>query len=304
MHGYNNLGQGGNAHDLTDVIAEYGVVPEEVYRGLNYGTDTHVHGEIDEILINYAKAIVANPNKTLTPVWLEGVEAILDIYFGKRPETFTYQGKEYTPISFAKELGIDATNYVSITSFSHHPFYTAFPLEIPDNWAWKPSINVPLEEFDVILDECINNGYTVSWGSDVSGDGFVYNKGFAVLPETNIDAIDNLEKARWVDLTPGEAAARILKFDEVVPEIKVTQESRQIKFDNYTTTDDHGMQIYGIAKDQNGKKFYKVKNSWGTNHIMQGCFYASQPFFLEKTTNFLVNKNALSSKTKKKLGIE
>lgn len=304
MHGNSNLGQGGNAHDLPDVVAEYGLVPEEVYPGLNYGTSAHVHGELDAALIAYANAIVKNPNRTLTTAWVDGANGILDAYFGKRPEKFTYQGKEYTPKSFAAELGINSSDYVSITSFTHHPFYTAFAVEIPDNWAWGKSYNLPLNEFEQVLDDAVNNGYTVSWGADVSEKGFAYNKGFAVLPETNIDAIDNLEKARWVELTPEERSAQMFKFEQAVPEIKVTQDLRQKWFDNYETTDDHGMQIYGIVKDGAGNKFYAVKNSWGTDHINKGCFYVSTPFVLGKTINFMVNKNALSADMKAKLGIK
>ncbi len=303
-HGKGNLSQGGNAHDVTDVIAEYGIVPEEIYEGLNYGTTIHAHSELEGAIVGYVNAIVANRNKELSTAWIAGLNGILDAYFGKAPEKFTYQGKEYTPMSFAAAMGVDPKNYISITSFTHHPYKTAFPLEIPDNWAWKPSYNVPFDEFEPVLDEIINSGYTIYWGSDVSEKGYAYTKGFAVFPETDIEAIDDMEKSRWVELTPEELSAQILKLDAAVPEKKVTAEMRQMWFDNYTTTDDHGMQIYGIAKDQNGNKFYKVKNSWGTGNLYKGHFYTSVPFILGKTTNYFVNKNALSSATRKRLGIE
>ena len=304
LHGNGTLSAGGNAHDLPMVIAEYGLVPEEAYTGLNYSTDSHVHGEIDAILVAYANAIVKNPNKTLSPAWIKGVEAILDTYFGVRPDKFTYQGKEYTPKSFAAAMGVSADDYVTITSFTHQPFYRTFAIEIPDNWAWGHSYNIPLDEFKTALTECVENGYTLSWASDVSEKGFAYSKGFAVLPETNIKAMDNLEQDRWVNVSDADRAARMLEFTEVVPEIDVTPELRQKWYDDYNTTDDHGMQIYGIAKDKAGNKFYKVKNSWGDTHIYKGHFYASEPFVLGKTMNFMVNKKALNNDLKNKLNIK
>ena len=304
LHGKGNLSAGGNAHDLPIVMAEYGIVPEEAYKGLSYGTDSHVHGELDAVLLGYANAVIKNSNKTLTSSWIKGAEALLDAYFGVRPEKFTYQGKEYTPKSFASAMGLSADDYVTLTSFTHQPFYKSFAIEIPDNWAWGHSYNIPLNEFKAALTECVESGYTLSWASDVSEKGFAYSKGFAVLPETDIKAMGDREQDRWVDLSDADRAAKIMKFEEAVPEINVTPEVRQKWYDNYSTTDDHGMQIYGIAQDQDGNKFYKVKNSWGDNQIYKGHFYASEPFVLGKTMNFMVNKNALSKELKSKLNIK
>lgn len=290
MHGGSGLSQGGATHDVFNVIDKWGIVPEEVYAGLNYGTDAHVHGELDAAIKGYMDGIVKNLNRTISTSWLDGLNGILDAYLGAVPETFEYQGKTYTPKSFAAELGIKGSDYQSYTSYTHHPFGTEFAIEVPDNWDWGLSMNVPLDEMIEIIDKAIEDGGTVLWASDVSEPGFQYNKGFCVLAELNIDNIADSEKAKWSDLTEVEMQRELLKFTGPVKEEVVTQESRQKEYDNYQTTDDHGMVITGIAKDQNGNKFYRVKNSWNTENIYDGYFYVSEPFVRAKTMNIVVKK--------------
>lgn len=291
MHGNSNLSEGGATHDNFDVIDEYGIVPQEVYQGLNYGTDKNVHGEIVSTIKGYMDAIIKNPNRTLSTAWIAGLNGILDAYFGVRPEKFTYNGKEYTPKSFAEQMGIKKSDYISITSFSHHPLHSWFAVEVPDNTSWGLSYNVTLDEMMKIIDNAIEKGETVLWASDVSEKGFQYNKGFAVLPATKIEDLQDSEKAKWSALTDKEKSNS--SFQEIAPEINITPELRQEWFDNYQTTDDHGMQIVGTAKDSKGNKYYKVKNSWSASGIYDGYFYASEAFVKGKTTNIMVYAKTL-----------
>lgn len=303
LHGALNFAQGGSAEDVIYVLRNYGAVPESAYPGLNYGEKKHAHYEMANALTAYLKAINANPNKKLSTAWKKGFTGILDAYLGELPEKFTYEGKEYTPKTFAAEIGLNPDDYISYTSFTHHPFYEEFVLEIPDNWQWSTSMNIPFEDLEKIVDNAIENDYSVAWGADVSEGGFKYAKGFAVLPaEIDENALEGTELSKWVTLSDADRAKK--RFDINGPaglkEKTVTQESRQTAFDNRETTDDHGMVIVGIAKDQAGNKYYKVKNSWDNNQIYGGYFYVSMPFFLEKTMNIMVNKGAVPEDIAKK----
>lgn len=304
MHGNINFGGGGAFHDVFNVIRDYGIVPEEAYKGLNYGEDNHVHGELDAVLKAYLDAVKENENKKLSTAWLNGFIGILDAYLGAEPEEFTYNGKKYTPKSYASELGFNPDDYINITSYTHHPFYQPFILEIPDNWAWGLAYNVPLEEMMEIMDNAINNGYSVCWGADVSEKGFKWSKGIAVVPAEDRPDLDGLERDKWEKLSAKEKENLLYTLDNPVPEKEITQELRQLSFDNYQTTDDHGMLICGIATDQNGTKYYYVKNSWNTANIYDGYFYASESFVKYKTMNIVVHKDALPKNTKKNLGIK
>lgn len=302
MHGTVEFSGGGATHDVFDVIKEYGIVPEEVYTGLNYGSDLHRHGELDAVLKGYMDAVLKQ--RALSTAWMEGVNGILDAYLGKAPGKFTYKGREYTPKSFAASLGLDMDDYVTFTSYTHHPFYTEFVLEIPDNWAWGLSWNVPMEDMMEIIDYSLDKGYTVNWGSDVSETGFQYRRGFAIVPTLKPEDMSGSEREKWDGM---DAAARrniAQSTTEPLTEMKITQEMRQKAFDNWETTDDHGMLITGTAKDQNGNKFYLVKNSWDTNQVYDGYFYASVPFVQYKTMNITVHKDAIPKNLRKKMNIK
>lgn len=302
LYGETNFAAGGSAMDVPYVWERYGAVPEEIYSGLQYGEAKHVHGELDAALSAFLKAVVSKPNKKLTTAWRKGVKGILDAYLGEVPETFTYKGKQYTPKSYAESLGLNMDDYVPLTSFTHHPFYTQFAVEVPDNWLWAQYWNVPVDELKAIVDNAIDKGYTVIWAADVSEGGFKWKDGVALMPKGKEEGdMNDTELSRWVKLSDKERENNKYDFKGPVEEITVTQELRQEMFDNQETTDDHGMEIVGIAKDQNGNRYYKVKNSWDTNQIYDGFFYVSEPYFLAKTVDILVNRKAIPDVIAKKL---
>jgi bleomycin hydrolase len=305
VHGHLNFAGGGAFHDVTNMIKKYGIVPEEVYTGLNYGEDKHVHGEMDNVLKKHVDAVVENKNRKLSTVWNQPIEATLNAYLGEIPQSFEYDGVKYTPQSFAADyVGLNMDDYVEISSYTHHPFYSKFIIEIPDNWMWGEVYNVPIDELEEIIDYSLENGYTVAWAADVSEKGFATsNKGVAVVPEAKVEDMTDAEITRWESLSEKEKQKELYKLDEPVSEKEITQEMRQVAFDNYTTTDDHGMHIIGTAKDQKGDIFYRVKNSWGEYNDFDGYFYASKPYVRYKTMSIMVHKDAIPQNIKEKLGL-
>lgn len=287
MHGSSNFAGGGEYGDLITGAIEVGLVPDAEYPGLNYGETKHNHNEMDGVLKGYMDALIKNPK--LTTAWLPGINGILDAYLGKNPSNFTVDSKSFTPASFTKELGLNPNDYLCLTSFSHHPFYKECVLELPDNWAAGLFHNVPLEDMMTIIDNSLQKGYTVAWASDVSDKGFSMKEGVAIVPEKN-----------WNEMTTEEAAKA---FSGPLTEKVITQELRQKEFDNYSTTDDHGMHIVGIATDQAGNTFYKVKNSWGITGKYDGFIYVSKAFIALRTTNIMVNRNAVPVAIAKKMGV-
>ena len=296
LHGVLNFAVGGASSDVTNMAKKYGIVPLEVYQGLNYGEPSHVFGEIDAVLKAYVQAVVENNNKRLSTAWKRGFDAILDTYLGPEPEKFEYQGKEYTPQTFAKEVvGLNMDDYVNLTSFTHHPFYTEFAIEVEDNWSWDKAYNLPLEE--------LMHGYTFVWGADVSEKGFATkDAGVAVIPATDTKEMSGAEIAKWEKLPKGQQMMDAFKQGPA-PEKTITQEMRQEEFDRYLTTDDHGMHIIGKAKDQNGTPYFIVKNSWNKYNKFGGYFYTSYPYMALKTMDIMVHKNAIPKAIRKKLGI-
>ena len=285
LHGDIEFAQGGSFYDVVYCWKNYGMVPQEVMPGIMYKSDRINHTELTAVAKAYVDALAEGNLKKLSDVWQKGFSGIYDAYIGECPEKFTYNGKEYTPQSYAESLGLNMDDYVSLTSYTHHPFYEQFVIEIQDNWRWGLSYNLPLDEFMAVMHNAIKTGYTFAWGADVSETGFLRSKpAVCVIPSEE-------DKENKILREPGE-------------EMTITQEMRQEAYDNWETTDDHGMQIFGIAKDQNGKEYFMVKNSWNTTAGNNGIWYASDAYVAYKTMNILVHKDALPKDIKKKLGIK
>lgn len=290
LHGNSNIGSGGQAHDLINVIRNYGMVPESVYPGLTIGEEKHNHGEMDAVQRAMLKAVVSNRGGKVTPVWFDAYKATLDVYLGQVPEKFDYNGKTYTPHSFAQSLGINPDDYIEITSFSHHPFYEKFTLLIPDNWTYDDYYNVPVDDLITIMKHALNSGYTVCWDGDVSEKEFTFKKGVATIPLKNWDDKDEKEKE--------------LTNKKPEPEVNVTQQMRQESYDNYTSTDDHLMHITGIVHDQNGTQYFITKNSWDDDSNDFGGFLEmSEQYVRLKTIAIMIHKDALPEEIKKKLNL-
>ena len=302
MYGKLNFAQGGSIMDNVYVWRKYGMVPEEVYTGLNYGEDNHVHGELEAAAQGVVNAVVKNPNKKISTAWKNALAGVLDAYLGSLPETFVYEGKTYTPQSFAASLGLNMDDYVPVTSWTHHEFYKPCMVEVPDNWLCANSYNVPLADFEAIVDLSIEKGHAVSWAADVSERGFNWKNGFALIPaEVDESTLEGTELSRWVKLSEKERQNKRFEIKGPVKEITVTQELRQEMFDSQETTDDHGMVIVGTATDQEGNKYYKVQNSWTDKQVYGGFFYVSRAYFLAKTLNILVHKSAIPADVAKKM---
>ncbi|MBQ6652870.1 MAG: aminopeptidase [Prevotella sp.] len=304
-HGDCQFAQGGSAEDVLATLKTHGICPEDAmpFPGSLYGDSLNNFNEFFSLLEPYVAAVAKNKAKKISNQWKVGLQGILDAYLGKCPETFTYEGKTYTPKSFAASLGLNFDDYVSITSYTHHPFYTAFAVEVQDNWRFPLSYNLPMDEMMQVIDNAVMNGYTVAWGGDVSEEGFT-RKGLAYAIDTKAtESLAGSDMARWLKLSADKKRNLIDSLGCTVPEVIPTQEMRQERFDNWELTDDHGMLIYGIAKDQNGKEYYMVKNSWGETGDYKGIWYMTKTFIAANTMDYLVNKNAIPKTIRKKLGI-
>src|SRR5574344_2869808 len=301
MHGDNSFTPGGSFYDVIYCLKNYGIMPQSAMPGIMYGDTLPVHNELDAVAGAYVNAIAKGHLKKLTPIWKKGLSAIYDTYLGICPDSFNYNNTTYTALSFATMLGLNMNDYISITSFTHHPFYAQFAIEIQDNWRLAESYNVPIDELIAIIDNAVNKGYTIAWGADVSETGFT-RQGIGVMPDADKGAeLTGSDMARWTGLSKEDKKKELT--EKPLPEMEITQEMRQESFDNWETTDDHGMLIYGIAKDQNGKEYYMVKNSWGEAGEYKGIWYMTKNFIAANTMDFMVNKNAIPKDIRKKLGI-
>ncbi|MHB1276831.1 MAG: C1 family peptidase [Bacteroidia bacterium] len=291
MQGNGTFAAGGAFHDALYVMKNIGMMPQSAYPGKWVDSENHIHWEMDKVLKSIVDAVISNPNGVVSPVWKLAFNGAVDAYLGEIPENFVVDGKTYTPKSYQESLGINPNDYVVVTSFSHHPFYSQFVLEVPDNWAAQSCYNVPLNEFRDILTNSIDKGYTIAWGADVSEKGFNWKNGVAIVPEKGYSAYG---KEEYDSLS-----------NHALPQMVITQENRQLAFDNYETQDDHGMHITGMVRDQKGTIYYKVKNSWGLKgNDCDGYLYASEAYVLYKTTNIMVHKDAIPAGIAQKLGLK
>ena len=307
LHGDCQFAQGGSAYDPLFAIQHYGICPEDAMprTGSLYGDTLFNFNEFFNVLSPYVAAVAKSNASKLSPAWKNGLQGILDSYLGKCPESFKYEGKTYTPKSFAAAIGLDSVacnEYVSFTSYTHHPFWTTFAVEVQDNWRNPLSWNVPIEDLGRIIDNAIMNGYTVAWGGDVSEEGFTRD-GLAYMYDTKkLESLEGSDMARWLKLTNTQKKSLIDSLGVNVPELTPTQKQRQERYDNWELTDDHGMLIYGIAKDQNGKEYYMVKNSWGETGKYKGTWYMTKNYIIANTMDYMVNKNAVPKDIRKKCG--
>jgi bleomycin hydrolase len=279
FHGTCNFAEGGAQHDVTNSIKKYGIVPRDIYPGLNYGETAHKHGELVNTLTGIVQTVVKNPNGKVSPVWLKGVSGVLDAYLGEKPVSFSYNGKMFTPKEFTKELGIIADDYVEFSSYTHHPFYEKFVLEVPDNWAQQAMYNVPIDELMEIIDYSLNQGISIAWGADISNLGFADGFGRIMTEGTDVKNPEAAEK-------------------------QVSQADRQYMFDSWQLTDDHGMHLTGIAQDQFGNKYYLEKNSWGEGGKYKGYSYVSVPFMRMRTMSIMLHKDGVPAHIAKKIGLK
>lgn len=303
LHGDCQFSQGGSAYDVFYVLKNYGICPEDAMPlpGTLYGDSLNNFNEFFGQLEPYVAGVAKSDSKKLSSQWKVGLQGILDAYLGECPDNFTYEGKSYTPKTFAASLGLDWNNYVSITSYSHHPYYSQFAVEVQDNWRNPLSWNLPMEDMARIIDNAVMNGYTVAWGGDVSEEGFTRN-GLAYFYDTKqMESLTGSDMAHWLKLSASKRTDIIDSLGCTAPELEPTPEQRQERYDNWQLTDDHGMLIYGIAKDQNGKEYYMVKNSWGETGEYKGIWYMTKNFIIANTMDYMVNVNAIPKDIVKKM---
>lgn len=301
MQGVCNFSPGGEVFDALYAINESGMMTEDAYNGLVLGDKNHNHGELHTVLAEYGKIVNKQHNGKISKAWPNMVQSVLDVYLGEVPATFTFEGTEYDAKSLAEKYPLNINDYVQISAFTNHENYKPYIMPIQDNWTNTMSYNMPLDELMSELDNALNNGYTVGWAQDVSDKGFSRKAGVGVVLEDDIEKIRQSDPKKYKKMSDDEIKASLYKFESVMPEKEVTEEMHQEAYENGQTTDDHSMLIVGIAYDQNGTKYYKVKNSWSERHGMEGYWYCSEPFVRLHTMFFTLNKAGLTSDMKSKL---
>jgi bleomycin hydrolase len=301
LHGTANFGEGGQAHDVMNVVRNYGMITDAAYSGLANGQIKPTHPEMDALLKAMVEVLVKNPAGKLSPEWISSISAVLDVYLGKVPATFGNPAA--TPLEFAKKINPD--DYIEITSYTHHPFYSSFTLEVPDNWSGNLYYNVPLDELIQIMDYSLSKGFTIDWDGDVSDKGFSHKNGVAIVPEVSIENMPATERSKWDKLTEKERKAQFYTFTKPIPERNITPEIRQAAFDNYSATDDHLMHITGTVTDQNGKRYFRTKNSWSAESNTDGGYLnISEAYIRLNTIAIMVHKDSVPKEIRKKLGIK
>ena len=304
LHGKGNFSEGGQAHDVLNVVKEFGFIPESAYSGNEYQSDFHIHREMVKSTKAMLDQIVKNPNKKITPVWQSSVNGVFNTYMGAAPEKFESNGQAISPVEYMNKTGFNPEDYIELTSYSHHPYYKEFNLEIPDNWSHDLYYNLPIDELMEVMDNALMNGYSVCWDGDVSEKGFSHRNGVAILPTADTKDMSQSDFERWEAMSSKEKQASLYTFDKPKTELKVDQALRQVTFNNYKTTDDHLMHLTGIVKDQKGTRYYKTKNSWSkTSNKMGGYLNMSEAYVRLKTVAIMVHKDAIPSALKTKLGL-
>ena len=304
MQGVCNFSPGGEVFDALYAISESGMMTEDAYNGLVLGDKNHNHGELHTVLAEYGKIVNKQHNGKISKAWPEMVQSVLDVYLGEVPATFTFEGTEYDAKSLAEKYPLNINDYVQISAFTNHENYKPYIMPIQDNWTNTMSYNMSLDELMNELDNALRNGYTVGWAQDVSDKGFSRNAGVGVVLEDDIEKIRQSDPKKYKKMSDDEIRASLYKFETVMPEKEVTEDMHQEAYENGQTTDDHSMLIVGIAHDQQGNKYYKVKNSWSANYGYDGYWYCSEPYVRLHTMFFTVNKEGLTSDIKTKLELK
>jgi bleomycin hydrolase len=302
MHGKINFAGGGELNDVLDILSVHGTMPESAYQTTLNKKNYFSHSDLDKELKTYVDNLIKNET-SLPPGWKQGVDAILDRHLGYMPDSFRCLDSYYNTRTYAAVLGLDKGDFVLLTSFNYHPWYSKFVLEIPDNWSWGEAWNIPLDELKQVFYYSLEHGYTFACAADDSEKGFRWKKGYAIVPDEDDPGIPGYNKETLGKMNTPDRDELIFQHGLQVNERTISDEMRQTAFDSYGTTDDHSMHVVGLARDQSQRPFFIVKNSWGQSSAYKGYLYASEPYLLYKTVAILVNRNGIPPGIAEKLGL-